>query len=605
MQVCRGIFVSFNASFFQNISVGELVSAFVKGVHFDFVSFMYFNVLFLLLSVIPGDFKYKDLYQKVLKVLFVVSNSLVFLVNLVDIEYFQFNFKRATYNILGFIFSSELDVWNLIPQFAHDFWHIIVIWALMIFILIRFYPKVKHLPKASESSLLRKISQSIIAVLLFFIALVPVRGIGIRPINLNTAALYSSTQNMHIVLNTPYTIVRTIGDTGLEKPHYFSDEDALKYFNPYHQFDNSEAFKTNNVVILILESFSKEYVDKGYTPFLDSLSKKGLFFNNAFANGKRSIQALPSIFASIPALMDKAYATSEYSSNQINSIASVLKEKGYHTSFFHGGRNGTMGFDAFTKIAQFDNYYGLNEYPEPSHFDGHWGIFDEEYLSYYADKLNTFEEPFMSSVFTLSSHHPYTVPKKYKDVFKEGEAEITKVISYSDYALKRFFEKVSKMDWYHNTLFVITADHTGHGISRFNNNRVGGYRVPILFYHPSDTTLRGKSDKMMQQADIFPSILDYMNCKTPFIAFGNSAFREHNSFSTNYSSGVYTMIKGDYVLLFDGDASTALYNHKKDPGLRRNIIKKHPEIKTDLEQILKAYIQSYNTRVIDNQTVIH
>ncbi len=475
----------------------------------------------------------------------------------------------------------------------------------MIFVLIRFYPKVKHLPKASKNSVTRWMAQSVLAILLFFVALVPVRGIGVRPINLNTAALYSSTQNMHIVLNTPYTIVRTIGSVELEKPNYFSEEVALKYFNPYHQFNSTEAFKNYNVVIIILESFSKEYFDKGYTPFLKSLSKKGLLFNNAFANGKRSIQALPSIFASIPALMDKAYATSEYSSNQINSIASALKEKGYQTSFFHGGKNGTMGFDAFTKVAQFDAYYGLNEYPEPSHFDGHWGIFDEEYLSYYADKLNTFQKPFVSSVFTLSSHHPYTVPKRYQDVFKEGQIDITKVISYSDYALKKFFEKASKMDWYDSTLFVITADHTGQCISGVNSNRVGGYRVPILFYQPSDSNLQGQSDKVVQQADIFPSILDYLNYKTPFIAFGNSVFSEYSGFATNYSSGVYTMIKDDYALLFDGEHSTALYNYKKNPALKRNIIESKQEIKTDLEQTLKAYIQSYNIRVIDNQTVIH
>ncbi len=97
--------------------------------------------------------------------------------------------------------------------------------------------------------------------------------------------------------------------------------------------------------------------------------------------------------------------------------------------------------------------------------------------------------------------------------------------------------------------------------------------------------------------------MDYLNYKTPFIAFGNSVFSEYSGFATNYSSGVYTMIKGDYALLFDGERSTALYNYKKNPALKRNIIESKQEIKTDLEQTLKAYIQSYNIRVIDNQTV--
>ncbi len=136
--------------------------------------------------------------------------------------------------------------------------------------------------------------------------------------------------------------------------------------------------------------------------------QQGLTFTNAFANGKRSIEALPSILSSLPAIMDNAFVTSLYSSNPIESLAAILKNKGYQTSFFHGGKNGTMGFDNFTKLVGIDAYFGLNEYPNEEDYDGNWGIYDEPYLQYFCNQISLMKEPFFTSVFTLSSHHPYS-----------------------------------------------------------------------------------------------------------------------------------------------------------------------------------------------------
>ena len=161
-----------------------------------------------------------------------------------------------------------------------------------------------------------------------------------------------------------------------------------------------------NVFVIILESFSSEHIgalthqignkNTDFTPFLDSLAEKSLVFEG-FANGKRSIEGIPAILASLPTWMTEDFITSQYSSNKFNSLASILKAEGYNTSFFHGGKNGTMGFDAFSKSAGFEFYYGKNEYPDQSDFDGSWGISDEPYLQYIAKTLNTTPEPFLGS----------------------------------------------------------------------------------------------------------------------------------------------------------------------------------------------------------------
>jgi phosphoglycerol transferase MdoB-like AlkP superfamily enzyme len=330
-----------------------------------------------------------------------------------------------------------------------------------------------------------------------------------------------------------------------------------------------------------------------------------LVFENAFANGKRSIEAVPAILAGLPTLSDDSYITSRFSGNKILGLPAILAREGYNTSFFHGGRNGTMGFDEFSHIVGIQHYYGLNEYQGPQAFDGTWGICDEEFLQYYAARLNAMQQPFFSCVFTLSSHHPYKVPDKYKDMFKYAPNKLTRSICYADYSLGQFFKTISTQPWYKNTLFVFSADHTASEQSKFAVTRIGMFRIPIIFFHPGDTLLRGRSKRVMQQTDIMPSVIDYLGISTPFVAFGKSVFSDNNgSFATNYLGGIYQYFKGDYMLMFDGDKSTALYQYTNDKLLKNNILKQSTNIAGAMEMQFKAIIQQYNSRLLTNTMVV-
>lgn len=112
-----------------------------------------------------------------------------------------------------------------------------------------------------------------------------------------------------------------------------------------------------------------------------------------------------------------------------------------------------MGFDNFSKAAGIDNYIGQNEYVgNKADFDGSWGIYDEPYLQYIANYLDTVKSPFFAGIFTLSSHHPYKIPNEYSGKFPKGNIPILESIGYADYALQQFFDRISKSDWYKNTL---------------------------------------------------------------------------------------------------------------------------------------------------------
>jgi phosphoglycerol transferase MdoB-like AlkP superfamily enzyme len=174
----------------------------------------------------------------------------------------------------------------------------------------------------------------------------------------------------------------------------------------------------------------------------------------------------------------------------------LLKCKGYGSAFFHGGINSSMGFSAFAAQAGFDKYYGKDEYNNDRDYDGIWGIWDEEFLQFFAEKLNDMPQPFCTAVFTLSSHHPFKLPQRHESRFPEGSDPLTKCISYTDYALRRFFETAQTQSWYANTLFVITADHASHPLHAEYETSVGQMSVPIIYFAPNGVLVPTREDAL-------------------------------------------------------------------------------------------------------------
>jgi phosphoglycerol transferase MdoB-like AlkP superfamily enzyme len=368
------------------------------------------------------------------------------------------------------------------------------------------------------------------------------------------------------------------------------------------------------VVIIIIESFAREYIGslnrdleggkyEGYTPFIDSLINVSLTFDVSIANGKKSIDAMPSVLASVPSL-ETPYTISHYANNQINGLAELLKRKGYYSAYFHGAPNGSMGFDSFTKMAGFDDYFGLNQYPDKADFDGIWGVWDEPFFRFFASKLNSFKQPFLASIFTVSSHHPFKVPEKYAGKFKKGPAPILEVVGYTDYALRELFNEISKSPWFKNTLFVITADHTNESVHKEFQNNFGAYCVPILFYKPG-SDLKGIKKRISQQIDIMPTVLNYLNYDDEYIAFGNNLMDDsYESFAFNTNGSTYNLYMKDHILEMIDTKPVGLYNYKTDLFLENNLLGKEPVLEKQMEEKLKAVIQSYNSRLIDNNMVV-
>ena len=599
-QICRLLFYFFNRNAFEKIAF----EGFLGGIHFDLSAIAYINLIFALFHFVPGNFKYKPNYQKFLKIGFFVVNLIFILTNFVDFEYYKFTGRRSTF---GMITASgmEHEIGGLLVSFLTEFWYLPIIGIALGVLFLKMLANIKLATEQSFNWSQIAKQSGIFILLMGFVFLLGRGGFQKKPLRIVDAVNYGSINQSAIVLNTPFCILKTIGKKEtLESPKYFTETELNQIFNPVTELTPTEKPTKKNVVIIILESFGRENIQRGQTPFLDGLIEKSLFFENGFANGKLSIDAVPSTLSSIPSLMNNSLITSSYSINAIHGLPKILKENGYQTAFFHGAFNGSQNFDQYCKVAGFDNYFGKNEYVGPEAFDGRWGIFDEEFLQYFSAKMTKFKQPFFTTLFTISSHNPYIIPEKYKGKFPKGTTKIHESIAYSDNALKHFFETASKQDWYKNTLFVITSDHTSSEPTeeKFKTN-VGKFRIPILFFDPSNDSIIEKNQKNFQQIDIMPSIIDYLHIKNKMITYGKS-YKSEKDFVVYYLDNVYHYISGDYYLAFDGKKSLALYNFKKDELLKTDLIKSEPAKKIEMERFIKAYIQSFNERMIGNKLTL-
>ena len=627
--LARILYLLLNYSYFAvDMTYGHLIELFMGGLVFDTSAILITNSLYIFLMLLPWHGKETRLYQQVCKGVFLCINGLALFVNCCDAVYFRFTMRRTTTTIFS-EFSNEGNILSIFFKELVNHFYLVFIFGVIIWALYKFY----------RSTRLRQRHyvwwQYDVAMLLslLFVAPFTVAGIrggfttAVRPITISNANQYANHPiEAALVLNTPFSLYRTIGKDVFVVPNYFSPEDLEVIYSPIHQpdivtndsVDSDTTFVKKNVVILIVESFGREYIGalnrsldggryKGYTPFVDSLIAHSVTFTHSYCNGRKSIDGMPSILSSIPMFVEPFFLTPA-SMNHVSGIARLLGNEGYETAFFHGAQRGSMGFQAFANATGFKAYYGREDFNADSRFgndddfDGTWAIWDEPFLQYYGAKMSEMKEPFMTAVFTASSHHPYVVPEKYQDVYPEEGLIIHKCIRYTDMAIRKFFERVIHEPWFHNTIFVLTSDHTNLSDHAYYQTDLGGFCSPIIIYEPGNQSrIPEIQDKIAQQIDILPTVMGMLHYPRPYFAFGIDLFNTppEETWAVNYLNGIYQYVKKEHVLQFDGEKTIGIYA-LSDSLMQNNLNGQLPD-QPWMEQDLKAIIQQYMSRMVEDR----
>ena len=590
---------------------------------FDTSALLYVNSLYLVLMLLPLHLKERPGFHRGLQWLFVVTNGVGVAMNLMDSVYFQYTGRRSTVSVFK-EFANEGNITSILLTEFVNHWYWVVAFIVLVFMLWRCYTRPRL--EVYRFGFQYYVSQAVALLVMVPVAIVGIRGsvtAGTRPITISNANQYVSRPvEASVVLNTPFSMIRSIGKKTFVTPDYMPREQMEAIYSPVHARPmTDDGRKGKNVVILIVESMGKEYVGslnsaldggryKGYMPFIDSLLRDSYTFEYSYANGRISMDAMPSILSGLPMMIEPFFLTPA-SLNDVDGISSILGREGYSSAFFHGGHNISMGFSAYAHSIGYQSYYGLDEYCQSPKYggmddwDGKWAIWDEPFLQFTLDNIEGMRQPFLATVFTASSHHPYHVPEQYSDslVDEPGGQPIHKCVRYTDLALRRFFERARREPWFSNTIFVLVADHTNQASHDVYKTDLGLYSIPIIFYTP-DGQLQPTHNEtaIAQQTDITPTLLHLLGYEKPYVAFGNDLLgdKAEETWAFSYNAGIYQLVKGDLMLQFDGNKTTAVYRFKTDKLLKDNLVGRLPE-QQSMELFVKALIQQYMSRMNENR----
>lgn len=664
-----------NWSYFsQSVAEGHLWKLMRAGLVFDTPGIFYTNALYILMMLFPLKYKENGTWYKACKWMFIVVNSLALFINLADSVYFSYTNRRTAWSIFS-EFSNEDNTLKVVGTEMLRHIYVVLLFAVIVWGMWRLYVtprparrarnlvyysvmavslivgavtaisgirggllnhwynyllaivlayaawRLLHLPDARRHKIAGIVCGAVAAILLIIAPIGGWRHRDIRPIAISNANAYASRPiEAALILNTPFNLIRSIGNVPFHDPHFYDDKAELEQiYTPLQQAPDSITPHRKNLCILIIESYGKEYIGsmnknilgpdyKGFTPFTDSLVNHAAWWEHSYDNGRKSIDAMPSILAGIPMFV-RPFIVTPQSVNKLKGIPALLGEMGYSTAFFHGARTGSMGFDGFARSIGFDNYYGREDFRKDprtagdKEFDGYWAIWDEPFMQWFAWKMTDMKQPFMTALFTASNHHPFRIPEKYKDRFTEGELLIHKTAAYTDNALRQFFNEARKQPWYENTIFIITNDHTNMTAHDEYRSDIGTAYGPLIIYDPSGEITPGCRDGIAQQTDIMPTMLNYLGYKKPYVAFGVDLFDTptQDTWAVNYNNSTYQYVTEDLIWQMQDGKAYAAYSID-DHKMGHNILSSLPADKISrAENEIKALIQQYMDRMLDDR----
>lgn len=498
-----------------------------------------------------------------------------------DVIYIKYAAKRATFDIYAFYFKGQ-DKEQLIALLAR-FWYI-PLFAIGYFILFYFLlSKVSRIPIKRFEFIPAGTRFILYASLAFVLAR---NSFGPKPLGVADALVVKNPITAQLTLNSTFVLLKTIQNKPVPTTTYIPKNIEYQYVNPQLNFPRDGSESRYNFMFIIVESLGNNQLFQtvnGYplTPFLDSLAinQANPFGIRGIAEGKTSVECLPAMFAGIPSLMETPYILSNYSTNQLTGFPSICNEKGYHTYFVHGGKRGTMRFDAMANALGFQIQWYQNELPKKPSDLGSWGVHDHAVFNHLCRKIPLIKSPFMMTVFTLSTHEPFDIPNSqlnnYPKLSKEKQS-----YRYLDDQLRLFFLQNSNKSWFKNTIFIITGDHTPVHLDNAQYQISDYFSVPILVITPHG--FEGEL-AIREQQDLVPELCRAMHWKSKLYSFYNPK----NSDVIRYMNGVYYIWNDRYTLQFN-----------EETGNWRIQLKKHKKSSEDNKKLLHLSIKASKTNFL-------
>ncbi|MFU2135090.1 LTA synthase family protein, partial [Gallibacterium anatis] len=359
-----------------------------------------------------------------------------------------------------------------------------------------------------------------------------------------------SASQANLVLNSPFVVWKQFRKQEKLGPINLltdKEKDQISFRDDVFLFQSNEKENYKNIVFILLESWSYKYIDglahRNYnvTPFIDSLIKKSIVWDNYYAAGKRSIIGIQAVLSSVPALNNHPVLGFGLELNKISRIGKILNDHQYRTIMMQTSNRRSFNVNSIANVLGFQEYYGkedvpiIKKYPqEPPHFG--W---DYDSLQFLLNKLNETPEskPFFAFLFTGSTHEPFADAGKAFHIYphdQSNENGFLNTLRYSDWSLEQFMKAAEKQPWYQNTIFIFTADHTLNSLP--SENLKEQFHIPLIVYSPDGSLPAKRESQFASQYDLFPTILDLLGIDTPISTFGQSLLHPKTTAPTLFVS---------------------------------------------------------------------
>jgi phosphoglycerol transferase MdoB-like AlkP superfamily enzyme len=598
----------------ESLSLGELASVVYWGLRMDISSVFYTNFFFIIFFLFLYPHFQKKRIREGVVLLLLLSNIPFLAINIIDLAYYRFNLRRTSSDIFQ-VASGAMDAF---PSFWNHYWYLFMLFGILVYACaILFTRWIKK--ESSDEIAVKSSKKHWLQSLLFVVVLVTLaRGVGNRPIMPSTSLLYLPASVQSLVNNSTITILYSLykKQSHLTEKKYFAVQQLDSIFPVKKEYLCDSPFREKNVMLFIMESFAQDYLDDGgkwraFTPFIDSLMEESIVCTNAFSNGTESNKGLVALLASIPPFLDEPFYASAYSNTRMEGIGSLLKQKGYSTHFMMGTEYDHFGFAKLGKTLGIDNYVTEDDYGNNKHYDGNWGIYDHFFLPFAAEKLKLARKPFFASLFNVSTHFPHAIPDSLKNRFTiKGQNVAQNSITYFDYSLRLFFDKIKNESWYRNTIFVFSADHNMGWYGGQKMSYYKFFRIPIFFHQPAYPYYQPVK-RISQQVDVVPTILRLLHYQQPFLSFGNAVIDTLAlGFTFNRFNGLYQLIGQNYILGYNDilDKTQYWYSYKEDSMLNNNRVEEAPFKDSiaynQMKQYMKAVIQQHHYGLINNKLIV-
>lgn len=562
-----------------------LLIAMLKGVQFDNVIACYIIALpAFVLFILALMNKIPRLLIISCNVYFIIAYAIIFAISAADIPYFAYFFthlNKSIFNWVGFEGTAGM-IFQESSYYIYFALYIILI-AFFGWVVFRFGKKLLN----TESKDLRKADYKFyipLVILIWGICFMGIRGFGRYPIRVSNAYFCENSFVNQLGINPTFFLLKNCTSSWKMKDKLnglMPAEEAIAYAQKALDADSfqdkksvinrnvqfKEEAKQHNIVIILLESMSVEYLNMEYqgktlTPYIHELIDKSYYFDNFYSSGIHTNNGIVSTLYGFPPIFEQTMMppTPDY----YRGLPMTLKEKGYQNYFFLTHDPSYDNMYAFLNENGFEHIYSEPDYPTEK-LVNNFGVQDDYLFEFGLDKLNGIArqgKPFLAAFMTVSNHPPYIIPERFKS---SGSNENECIIAFADNSLKEFIEGAEKQDWYNNTIFVILGDH-GRYLGKQSYEMALTYNhIPLIIHSPLFDDAPKRFEDFGGQIDIFPTVMGLLHQSYENNSLGIDLFREKRPCMYFVSDNHLGCIDDNFFYIYNPEnKSEGLYDYRND-----------------------------------------